>query len=32
MPKFVSQMFDLGEKIEHFAKEVENFLAITDSF
>ncbi|EIE76547.1 hypothetical protein G6F46_012205 [Rhizopus delemar] len=30
MPRFVSQLFDLGEKIDHFAKEVQNFLAITD--
>jgi hypothetical protein len=30
MPRFVSQLFDLGEKIDHFAKEVKNFLAITD--
>ncbi|KAG1470185.1 hypothetical protein G6F56_002829 [Rhizopus delemar] len=30
MPRFVSQLFDLGEKINHFSKEVKNFLAITD--
>ncbi|KAI8987063.1 hypothetical protein BDB01DRAFT_895805 [Pilobolus umbonatus] len=30
MPRSVSEVFDLGEKIEHFAKEVKNFLAITD--
>lgn len=30
MPRFVSHLFDLGEKINHFSKEVKNFLAITD--
>jgi hypothetical protein len=28
MPKFIVRLFDLGEKINHFSKEIEDFLAI----
>lgn len=30
VPRFVSVLFDLGEKIDHFAKEFNDFLAMTD--